>query len=140
MGTFLNSPERIQWGLSCLLRNWIITAFCKRMTPKYPLTSQKCTFEHAVLLQCLNGVLRTRRRVNAVSSYFQRGKEFLISPNQQNHDFFYHKITSILFLKCYAVRTSANMHSRLFYSFLLLLPLWRQPRCLTLSLSCLHEA
>ena len=140
MGTFLNSPERIQWGLSCLLRNWIITAFCKRMTPKYPLTSQKCTFEHAVLLQCLNGVLRTRRRVDAVSSYFQRGKEFLISPNQQNHDFFYHKITSILFLKCYAVRISADTHSRLNDNFLLLPPLWRRPRCLTLSLSCLHEA
>lgn len=123
-----------------LLRNWIITAFCKWITPKYPFASQKCTFQHTVLCKCLNGVLRTRRRVNAVSSYFQRRKIFLISSDQQYHDFLYHKITSILFLKCYEVRTSADMHFRLFCNFLPLPLLLQRLRCLIPSPPFPHEA
>ena len=67
------------------LRNWIITAFCKWITAKNPLTCQNHTFYSAVLFKCLDGVLRARRRVLAVRSC-HRGNIELISPNHLYQD------------------------------------------------------
>ena len=67
------------------LRNWIITAFCKRMASEYPFAGQNHTFYSAVLFKCLDGVLRARRRVLAVRSC-HRGNIELISPNHLYQD------------------------------------------------------
>ena len=94
------------------LRNWIITAFCKRMASEYPFAGQNHTFKRAVLLYCLNGVLRAGRRVLAVRSC-KRGNIILISPYHLYKDFF-NQYSHFDSLKCYEVRTSADMHFRFF--------------------------
>ena len=94
------------------LRNWIITAFCKWITAKNPLTCQNHTFYSAVLFKCLDGVLRARRRVLAVRSC-HRGNIELISPNHLYQDLL-NQYSHFDSPECYAVRISAGMHSQFF--------------------------
>ena len=74
--------------LLVILRNWIITAFCKRMTSENPPASKISPLYSAVFFQCFHGVLGARRRINTVRAQTGWNKS-PVKFNQTNQDSFH---------------------------------------------------
>ena len=110
-----SKPYLTSWGF---LRDWIITAFCKRVTSQNPPASKISTFYSAVFLDRFHGVLGAGRRINTVRADTGRDK-LPVNLDQTNQYPFHKPLTSIL-LKCYEARISAEMHSQSCRNFCLL--------------------